>query len=152
MFLFATAPPLYFYNASIAYINRKVKRFTLFRRNTFQKKPHIYKYSQKRLRTRIYATKNASAWRIHATKTPPHNVKMLCIMRYRAFLESRDTEHFRFYYNKSTFAKVTLQIFYNNSFSPKQRRALFNKFTFAEVTPRTFLINSLLTKQRRALF
>ena len=73
-------------------------------------------------------------------------------MRYRAFPESRDTEHFRFYYNKSTFAKVTLQIFYNNSFSPKQRRALFNKFTFAEVTPRTFLINSLLTKQRRAFF
>ena len=53
-------------------------------------------------------------------------------MRYRAFPESRDTEHFRFYYNKSTIAKVTLQIFYNNSFSPKQRRAFFyNKFVFA---------------------
>lgn len=60
-------------------------------------------------------------------------------MRYRAFPESRDTEHFRFYYNKSIFAKVTLQIFYNNPFSPKQRRALFNKFTFDKAAPRIFL-------------
>ena len=61
--------------------------------------------------------------------------------------ESRDTEHFRFYYNKSTFAKVTLQIFYNNSFSPKQRRALFNKFTFDKAAPRTFLINSFSPRE-----
>ena len=130
---------VFLYNASITYISRKVKCFAPFRRNIFQKSTYIHKYTQKRLPACIYATKNASAWRIHATKTPPHNVKMLCIMRYRAFPESRDTEHFRFYYNKSTFAKVTLQIFYNNSFSPKQRRALFyNKSTFAKAAPRTF--------------
>ena len=72
-------------------------------------------------------------------------------MRYRAFPESRDTEHFRLYYNKSTFAKVTLQIFCNNSFSPKQRRALFNKFTFAEVTPRIFYNKFVFAPRKRTL-